>query len=181
MVISYLTTIYCCFRSACTDPVAVLQEYHNNFMRGRQLDLESDLEAMESGDTYSLFVSRDNLLSDTMDELLRDDNPDFSVPLEITFNGEGAADDGGPRREYLDNMLRLFTEAYFTEAGDKSGYILEKPDDVRLRKKHYYAVGLMMGKNYLHLDHHRYEWIVSLLVKFLIIIRILGLIFALST
>ena len=86
------------------------------------LDLQNDSELCE-GKTTEIFVSRYRLFDDAMEEILRDDPPaiDFSVPLEVIFTGEGSQDYGGPRREFLDMVMREIRDKLFKEEGE--GYV----------------------------------------------------------
>ncbi|XP_028401093.1 uncharacterized protein LOC114524162 [Dendronephthya gigantea] len=103
----------------CQEPVTVLRIYQKNFMRGRPLDLMNETTIME-GETTEIFVSRLNLFEDGMDEILNvtSETVDRSFPLEVTFTGENARDQGGPRREFLSSMLQQIKERLCTEGED---------------------------------------------------------------
>jgi hypothetical protein len=52
-----------------------------------------------------LFVSRIDMFHDGMSEVLEEDL-DVRLPLQICFNNEEAVDLGGPRKEFLEEMLK---------------------------------------------------------------------------
>ena len=74
-------------------------------MRGRSLHKMDESVVLE-GETSEIFVSRFNVYDDGMDELLNKTDHDYSLPLDVTFNGEMAHDLGGPRKEFLAAMVR---------------------------------------------------------------------------
>ena len=79
-----------------------------------------------------------------MDEMLRDDLTDYSLPLEVTFTGESALDLGGPRREFLGAVMRDIRDKLFTE--QQEGYVLFE-DLAALEKRYYFGAGLIFGKS----------------------------------
>ena len=119
-----------------------MAEFRRRFQRGRKLDLQSDSELCE-GDTTEIFVSRFNLFNDAMEEILREDVIDYSLPLEVFFTGEGARDYGGPRREFLGSIMRELRDRLFSEQND--GCHLSE-DQAALEKRHYFGAGLFFGK-----------------------------------
>lgn len=125
------------------EPVTVLGEFRRRLQRGRMLDLQSDSELCE-GKTTDIFVSRYRLFDDAMEKILRDDPPaiDFSVPLEVIFTGEGSQDYGGPRREFLDMVMREIRDKLFKEEGE--GYVIFEKKEA-LDRKQYYGAGLFFG------------------------------------
>lgn len=130
------------YRSDCEDPVAILKEYQEKLMRGRPLDIHDENILIE-GKTSEIFVSRSTLFSDAMDELMNRDM-DFSLPLEVTFNGEMAEDYGGPRKEFLGMAIRETMERLFEDDG--FGQYIIKDDVSHLLKNHYLGGGLIFGK-----------------------------------
>ena len=125
--------------------MTVLKEYRTKFIRGRQLDLESEVSLCE-GKTIEIFVTRSNIYQDAMDELLTSPPlEDVSYPLEVTFIAEAAADYGGPRKEFLGCVMRSIRDKLFvSEAGN---YEFELNEDVtEVSEDHYYGAGLIFGK-----------------------------------
>ena len=106
-------------------------------------------EVETQGASIEIFVSRQNLFEDAVDELLQDvtaaGGRDFSFPLNVQYIGEEAHDLGGPRREFLHTMVRLMKDLLLDENDD--GCVLSK-DIGKLHegKKHYVMVGLLLGK-----------------------------------
>ena len=101
----------------------MLKEYRGNFIRGRPLDVERE-DTPCAGKVIEIFVSRMNILKDAMGELLTDPPiADYSVPLDVTFIGEEAADYEGPRKEFLGAVMRERCDQLFDEAGSGE-YIL---------------------------------------------------------
>ena len=98
--------------------MTVLAEFGRRLLRGRKLDLESDSELCE-GDTTEIFISLFNLFHDAMEEVLREDLIDYSLPLEVTFTGESAQDYGGPRRQFLGSIMREIRDRLFLEQNDE--------------------------------------------------------------
>lgn len=84
--------------SRCTRPdaVKVLQAYREAAWRpdARPLDLTSTLEVIE-GATVPIMISRSNIVSSTVDEIIDADQHrvteclDTRVPLEVSFRLEG--------------------------------------------------------------------------------------------
>ena len=107
----------------------------------------SDHELCE-GVTSDIFVSRFNLFETAMEEILRDDLTDFSIPLEVTFAGENAQDYGGPRREFLASMMREIRDNLFIEQ-EKMGHKIQE-EEAALAKSHYFGAGLVFGKLVKH-------------------------------
>ena len=75
-----------------------------------------------------------------MNELLEDPEPDLSVPLQIDFSEEMAADLGGPRKQFLTSMMNECREKMFSRNGDIAERIYY------LERRHYYGCGLVIGK-----------------------------------
>lgn len=132
------------FREGCDDAVSIMRVFQMNTMHGRPLDLTSIDELME-GDTWPIFVSRQNLFEDGMRELLEEGAP-FTIPLEVTFYGERAEDYGGPRKEFLSLMCREVTERLFVLDKESNGYILV-PKAHNQAKGWYYGAGIVMGRH----------------------------------
>ena len=110
-------------------------------MIGRPLDLTSEAEDV-SGDTWAVFVSRQNLYDDGMEALLEDNVP-FNLPLEVTFYGERAQDLGGPRKEFLTALCRMIREKLFAFDPELHGYVLQRLAYYRTRR-HYYGAGVAL-------------------------------------
>ncbi|XP_067027133.1 uncharacterized protein [Acropora muricata] len=125
----------------CNDPVTVLAEFGRRLLRGRKLDLESDSELCE-GDTTEIFISLFNLFHDAMEEVLREDLIDYSLPLEVTFTGESAQDYGGPRRQFLGSIMREIRDRLFLEQNEE---LLLSEDLAALENQHYFGAGLFFG------------------------------------
>ncbi|XP_068689839.1 uncharacterized protein [Montipora foliosa] len=123
------------------DPVTVLAEFRRRLLRGRKLDLESDSELCE-GDTTEIFISLFNLFHDAMEEVLREDVIDYSLPLEVTFTGESAQDYGGPRRQFLGSIMREIRDRLFLEQNHE---LLLSEDLAALENQHYFGAGLFFG------------------------------------
>jgi hypothetical protein len=133
------------FRKECSEPVKILSTFRKKFLRGRPLNLSSEVESIVEGATTEIFVSRESLLKDTVDELLRGDI-DLSYPLEVSFIGELAADLGGPRREYLHAVIRDMMDELFEEV-DGGGFVIgEDPSGLYIHERRYYVAGLLVGK-----------------------------------
>ena len=131
-------------RASCEEPVSIFREYSKNFLRGRPLDVPSEIELSE-GKTLEIFVDRYKLYEETMSELITEPPiEDVSFPLEVTFSGEEAADYGGPRKEYLTGIVREIRDKLFKEEGDTKQYKLFE-DNNALANKHYFAAGLIFG------------------------------------
>lgn len=130
------------YRSDCEDPVTILKEFQEKLMRGRPLDIQDETTLME-GKTSEIFVSRSTLFMDAMDELIDQDNFDFSLPLEVTFTGESAEDYGGPRKEFLGEAMRETRDRLFQDDG--FGHQIIKDEVSCLQKKHYFGGGLIFG------------------------------------
>ena len=129
------------------DPVTILGLYAKEFLRGRRLDISSLTEVPSErtdGDTQPIFVSRQTLFEDIMDELFRMDVVDFSLPMEVTFMGEEADDMGGPRRELLVAMMQNIKDKFFVEK--EHAWILQPTDVGSAFKRLYYAAGIIIGK-----------------------------------
>jgi hypothetical protein len=126
----------------------ILNCYQSKILRGRKVDLEvEDIQNFEvlQGRTFEIFVSRSNLLADAMSEVLTDMPTDFSIPLDVTYNGECAMDLGGPRREFLGAVVKAIKDRLFEEHEDKTGCTLIT-DPTALHKKYYYGAGIFIGK-----------------------------------
>ena len=128
--------------SDCEDPVAILKEYQEQQMRGRALDI-LDENVLIEGKTSEIFISRSTLFLDAMDELI-ERGIDFSLPLEVTFNGEMAEDYGGPRKEFLGMAIREAKDRLFENDG--TGQYIIKDNVSHLRRNHYFGGGLIFGK-----------------------------------
>ena len=116
-------------------------------MRGRPLD-PVDESTYIAGQTTEIFVSRMNLYYDAMEEILFEGSApvDRSLPLEVIFTGEHARDFGGPRKEFLSNMLRLIKEKLCVENKEEGGFVLV--DNVTARtNRFYYGAGIIFGMN----------------------------------
>jgi hypothetical protein len=74
------------------------------------------------------------------------DGIDFSVPIEVTFIGKNAQDYGGPRREFLQIMLREIKTKLMDDTPD--GYILQQNPFHELQD-HYRVAGMLFGKKTL--------------------------------
>ena len=122
--------------------MTVLAEFGRRLLRGRKLDLESDSELCE-GDTTEIFISLFNLFHDAMEEVLREDLIDYSLPLEVTFTGESAQDYGGPRRQFLGSIMREIRDRLFLEQNEE---LLLSEDLAALENQHYFGAGLFFGK-----------------------------------
>lgn len=122
----------------------MLRTFLCHFLRGRPLDIKDPTVALE-GETTDVFVTRENLYEDGMDELLGGLGVnDPSLPLEVTFTGECAQDLGGPRKEFLGVMTREIKDSLFVASGD-STYILRE-DVVAENRRYFFGAGLIFGK-----------------------------------
>ena len=111
-------------------------------MTGRPLDIGDPTQCIE-GDTQPIYVSRENLFDDAMEEILAESPPPiWNVPLDVTFYGEQAQDFGGPRREFLTLMLHEVRDRLFEDTGN--GYDLAY-SDAHFTRRHYYAAGVITG------------------------------------
>ena len=111
-------------------------------MRGRALDILNE-DVLIEGKTSEIFISRSTLFLDAMDELIKR-AIDFSLPLEVTFNGEMAEDYGGPRKEFLGMAIRETKDRLFENDG--TGQYIIKDNLSHLRRNHYLGGGLIFGK-----------------------------------
>ena len=120
-------------------------------MRGHPLDPVDESTFIE-GRTTEIFVSHLNIYEDAMDEILSEQGTgtcDRSFPLEVMFTGENARDFGGPRREFLSEMLRCIKENLCVENKEdgEGGYFLH--DNVTARTNQFYVGGgIIFGMNY---------------------------------
>ncbi len=130
--------------NTCDEPVTILKDFARRHHRGRKLDLQSDSDFLE-GETNELFILRSQIFDDAMEEILRESPPiDYSLPLEVTFTGEGAQDYGGPRREFLGLVLRQIQDRLFKEEEEDGYVLLEKQESIG--NNHYFGAGLFFGK-----------------------------------
>ena len=105
--------------------------------------MESETGLCE-GKTIEVFVSRCQLYKDTMAELVtKPPIEDVSYPLEVTFNGEEAADYGGPRKEFLGAVMREIRDRLFVEDENEEYELCD--DLASLRENYYYGAGLIFG------------------------------------
>ena len=135
------------FRGDCDDPVTILRVFQNYFMRGRPLDPVDESTFIE-GQTTDIFVSSLNIYEDGMDEILteRVEPCDRSFLLEVTFTGENARDFGGPRREFLSQMLRCIRENLCVENNGEGEGVYLLHDNVTARTNRYYVgAGIIFG------------------------------------
>ena len=79
------------------------------------------IQAKDEEDTQSVYIRRKLLYSDAFKAFSR---PSFNVSkmLKVTFIGEGAVDDGGPRREFFSILMR--------DTFAKSGLFCGSPENV---------------------------------------------------
>ncbi|KAK3749365.1 hypothetical protein QZH41_010356, partial [Actinostola sp. cb2023] len=73
---------------------------------------------------------------------------DYSIPLDVTYNGECARDYGGPRREFLGAIVKAIKDRLFKEHQDEEGFVLMK-DITAIQKQYYYAAGIFFGYSLL--------------------------------
>ncbi|KAK3744050.1 hypothetical protein QZH41_011926 [Actinostola sp. cb2023] len=71
---------------------------------------------------------------------------DYSIPLDVTYNGECARDYGGPRGEFLGAIVKAIKDRLFKEHQDEEGFVLMK-DITALQKQYYYAAGIFFACN----------------------------------
>ncbi|KAK3107016.1 hypothetical protein FSP39_005117 [Pinctada imbricata] len=122
-----------------SEPVSILKEYREQFLQGRPLDVVSMAEAIE-GDTSAIFISRNNLFEDAMEELKNLGN--IRCPLEVSFYGEEAMDLGGPRKEFLAFLMQEIQDRFLvTHQGD---VILQINEDA-IGKHHFFYAGMAVG------------------------------------
>ncbi|XP_028403172.1 uncharacterized protein LOC114525912 [Dendronephthya gigantea] len=132
--------------TANDDPVQVLRTFSCHFLRGRPLDVMDPTVQLE-GETTDVFVTRENIYEDGMDELLGGLGvSDPSLPLEVTFTGECAQDLGGPRKEFLGAMTREIKDHLFVVGGDT--YTLRQ-DVVAETRRYFFGAGLVFGYSML--------------------------------
>ena len=101
------------------EPVTVLKEYQDNFIRARPLDVEREDTPCE-GKLIEIFVLRMKILKDEMADF-RTGPPilDLSFALNITFIAKEGADYGGPSKEFLGAVMRELCDQLFDEAGSE--------------------------------------------------------------
>ena len=96
-------------------------------------------------DTQSVYIRRKLLYSDS-DAFKAFSQPSFNVSkmLKVTFIGEGAVDDGGPRREFFSILMR--------DTFAKSGLFCGSPENVLpiysiqgVADNHFYIIGKMIS------------------------------------
>ena len=112
-------------------------------MRGRSLDIMDESVVLE-GETSEIFVSRFNVYDDGMDELLNKTDHDYSLPLDVTFNGEMAQDLGGPHKEFLAAMVRQIKDKLFVKDDRDATFILHQ-NELAENKSQYLGAGLIFG------------------------------------
>ena len=101
------------------EPVMVLKQYQDNFIRARPLDVEREDTSCE-GKLIEIFVLRLKILKDEMADF-RTSPPilDLSFPLNITFIAKEGADYGGRSKEFLGAVMRELCDQLFDEAGSE--------------------------------------------------------------
>lgn len=101
------------------EPVMVLKQYQDNFIRARPLDVEREDTPCE-GKLIEIFVLRMKILKDEMADF-RTSPPilDLSFALNITFIAKEGTDYGGPSKEFLGAVMRELCDQLFDEAGSE--------------------------------------------------------------
>jgi hypothetical protein len=123
-----------CETDKITKPVEVLRCAQKHILQGRVLDTTS-AESSVQGEVHFIDVNRYDLLKTTFDELEHLDN--LRLTLQVTFYGEVAHDNGGPRKEFFRLCLRAIKEKYF----DNGLHILLADD--------YEKIGIVMAMSIL--------------------------------
>ena len=124
----------------------MLHTFALSFLRGRPLDILDESELIE-GETNEIFVSRLNIYEDAMDEVLCGTDPDYSIPLQVTFTGECAQDMGGPRKEFLGAIMREIKSRLFEEMSGETTFVL-RDDVVAVDRMHFFGAGIIFGKKH---------------------------------
>ena len=99
-----------CEADKVTNPVEVLRCAQKYIVKGRPLDT-TETESNLEGEVNFIDVNRQNLLKTAFDEIEYIEN--FQLTLQVTFYGEVAHDNGGPRKEFFRLCLREIKEKYF--------------------------------------------------------------------
>ena len=133
--------LYC--RNEDHEPVKILRTFVEKFLRGRPLDILDESGLLE-GETTEIFVSCFNVYTDGMDELLNKPDHDYSLPLDVTFNGEMAEDLGGPRKEFLSSMVRQIKDKLFVK-NDPDGTFVLHQYEIAENRSHYFGARIIFG------------------------------------
>ena len=135
-----------------SEPVTVLKECQDNFIRARPVDVEREDTSCE-GKLIEIFVLKINDLKDAMAELCTGlPILDLTFPLNITFIGKEAANHGGPSKEFLGAVMRELCDQLLDEAGSEE-YMLRN-NVTSLQRKYYFGAGLIFGK-YVRPNYHK--------------------------
>ena len=99
-----------CKRDNTVNPVEILRCVQKHILQGRVLDT-TVAESTLDGDTNYIDINRYNLLETTFQELNHINN--LRLTLQVSFYGEMAHDNGGPRKEFFTLCLREIKEKFF--------------------------------------------------------------------
>ena len=134
-------------RRECEDPVIILKNYQNAVYKPHYRNLDPiSTEDVLDGDTTSIDVSRVTLLDSAMEELLQSDIEYFR-PLCVQFYGELAYDNGGPRREFLNLLLKaLILEETRIFTKTMSGYEISQ-DEFNEERNWFHGAGIAFGES----------------------------------
>ncbi len=96
--------------SSITEPAETLRYLQKKIVKGRPLEI-NDTSVDLKGETNFITVDRDDILQTTFDELKNVADP--SITFQVQFYGEQAADNEGPRKEWIQLCNQKIKLKYF--------------------------------------------------------------------
>jgi len=114
-----------------------------------QTSIQETRDAIQSRisylDIFDIHLSRDNVLDATL-ALFTVDCNDQSVwnPSQVNFDGEGAIDAGGPKREFYNLFFSKIVDRFFV--GDEGSFLPLTNDKATTEIDNYRSIGKVMAK-----------------------------------
>ena len=96
-----------------TDAVMQMQAAYDEAQRANIFSIFANTGTDQVSPMLVLYVTRENIVTETLNQLLKQANVDYKKPMKVIFMGEEAVDAGGVRKEFFMLLLRELMDPKF--------------------------------------------------------------------